>query len=318
MADQPRFLDDEPRAAAHREVATKTEPAMRERLATPVLLEAEPDAPEELKGTWQPEDLPAPSASAGRLHWMALGIAVMIGSLAVFSAIDFVLSMASRSVFLGAASGLALSVGAGLIIYGLATEWLAYRKLRIVDRTRAALAGNRESLAALRATALSWVDQVAITLPDPIGVRKAIQCAPTVIEIQAVLRDRAAEPLRRAAQAIGWRAGLQAGSLIAVSPHASWDGVIAGIRGLLIIRDVARLFGLRPGLAVTLHLIRKVAWTAAGVSGLDLLSQSLADHALSSMPFVKHLANGAPGSAAALRLYRLANITAEACCPVAQ
>jgi hypothetical protein len=61
-----------------------------------------------------------------------------------------------------------------------------------------------------------------------------------------------------------------------------------------------------------------VAWTAAGVSGIDLLSQSLADHALSALPFVKHIAKAVPGGGlAALRLYRLASLTAEACCPVA-
>jgi hypothetical protein len=40
--------------------------------------------------------------------------------------------------------------------------------------------------------------------------------------LHAVLRDRAADLLRKAAQAIGCRTGLQAASLIAVSPHASW------------------------------------------------------------------------------------------------
>ena len=84
-----------------------------------------------------------------------------------------------------------------------------------------------------------------------------------------------------------------------------------------MIREVARLFGLRPGWAVTLMLLRKVAWTAAGISGLDLLSQSLTDQVLSGLPFVKHIAQSVPGGGvAALRLYRLATIAATTCCPV--
>ena len=74
---------------------------------------------------------------------------------------------------------------------------------------------------------------------------------------------------------------------------------------------------LTPGLAVTLLLVRKVAWTAAVISGIDLLSQSLADHELSALPVARHLATTVPGSGVtALRLYRLATIAAEACCPI--
>jgi putative membrane protein len=247
-----------------------------------------------------------------------LGIAVVLVSLALFSAIGFVLSLADRSMVLGVASGLALSLGIGLIGYGLAGEWRGYRKLRSVDRSRAALASPVAAIEGLRTAALDWLEQVATTLPDADEAIRAIRTASSGSEIQAVLRDRAADPWRQAAKALGQRAGLQAASLIAISPHAGWDGVIAGLRGLLIIRDIARLFGLRPGLAVTLLLVRKVAWTAAGVSGIDLLSQSLADHALSALPFVKHIAKAVPGGGlAALRLYRLASLTAEACCPVA-
>jgi putative membrane protein len=314
-----RFLDEEPVLAARTGTAIPTAPPPADRLAGPVLLAVEPDALAELQNTWRPQDLRVSSASTGGLHWTALGIAVVIVSLAVFSAISFVLSLGDRSAFLGVASGLALSLGVGLIGYGLAGEWCGYRKLKTVDRLRATLAGDAGSIEVLREAALGWLDQVATTLPDADDAIRAIRSAQTVIEIHATLRNRAADPLHRAAKAIGRRAGLQAASLIAVSPHASWDGVIAGLRGLLIIREVARLFGLRPGLAVTLLLVRKVAWTAAGISGMDLLSQSLADQALHVLPFTKHIVEKVPGSGvAAFRLYRLASIAADACCPVTQ
>jgi putative membrane protein len=317
MGGRPRFLDEEPSPTGKSGTANPAEPPA-DRLAGPVLIEAELDAPSEIHGTWRPQDLPASSASMGGFHWIALGITVVLVSLAVFSVIGFVLGMADRSVLLGVASGLALSLGVGLIGFGLAAEWRGYRKLKTVDRLRATLAGNPLGLETLRTAALGWLEQVATTLPEADSAIRAIRSAPTALEIQAILRNRVADPLHKAAKAIGRRAGLQAASLIAVSPHASWDGVIAGIRGLLIIREVARLFGLRPGLAVTILLVRKVAWTAAGISGIDLLSQSLADPALSALPFAQHIAKTVPGSGvAALRLYRLASIAAEACCPVA-
>lgn len=313
----PRFLDEAPSSAYQDATAIQGEPPPTDRLTNPVLLAAELDAPAEVQAHWRPQDLQTTSASAGGLPWTALGIAVVLVSVAVFSAIGFVLNLGHRSVVLGVTSGLTLSLGVGLIGYGLAGEWRGYRKLKTVDQLRATLMDDAVSIEVLRTAALGWLDQVAATLPDADRAVQAIRFAPTAIEIQAVLRNRAADPLLQAAKAVGRRAGLQAASLIAVSPHPSWDGMIAGLRGLLIIRDVARLFGLRPGLAVTLLLVRKVAWAAAGISGLDLLSQSLADHALHVLPFTKHIVEKIPGSGmAALRLYRLATIAADACCPV--
>ena len=308
----PRFLDEEPPSAARSAVLTPTAPPPADRLTAPVLLEAEPDAPAELQGTWQPPDLPALPVSPGGSHWTAIGIAVVLVSLAVFSAIGFVLSLGDRSVVLGVASALALTLGVGLIGYGLTGEWRGYRKLKTVDRLRATLADDTLSIEALREAALGWLEQLAVTLPDADGALRTIRTAPTVIEIRAALRDRAADPLYQAARAIGRRAGLQAASLIAVSPHASWDGVIAGLRGLMILREVACLFGLRPSLAVTVLLVRKVAWTAAGISGVDLLSQSLADHALHVLPFSKHIIEKLPGSSTAALRARVWYVTGSA------
>ncbi len=64
--------------------------------------------------------------------------------------------------------------------------------------------------------------------------------------------------------------------------------------------------------------MRRVAFTAAGTSAVTLLSQGLADHLFSGMPGVKHIAAAIPGAgAAAVRTYRSAGITADACCPIA-
>ena len=89
------------------------------------------------------------------------------------------------------------------------------------------------------------------------------------------------------------------------------------MRGVALIRQVARIYGLRPGLAVTVGLLRRVAWTVASVSGTELLSRAVADQVLERLPVIKHLAGAIPGtSVAEIRLYRLAGITAAACSPL--
>jgi putative membrane protein len=318
MTNRPHFLDEEPPPPAASETAAPTGPPPADLPPGPILLEAEPDAPTMLQATWQPQNLLVPPAPVGTVPWIALGTIVVIVSLVLLSGLAFVFDMAKRSAVLGVVSGLSLGLGFGLIGYGICREWLSYRQLKTVDHTRAALSGRTMSIETLRAAALGWLEQVHASLPEAEAAATAIRSAATPIEIQAILRNRVADPLREAAKTIGRRAAVQSASLIAISPHASWDGLIAGVRAVLIIRAVARLFGLRPGMAMTIALFRKVAWTAAGTAGIELASQGLADQVLGAMPIVKHIAASVPGSGvAALRLYRLATITAEACCPVA-
>jgi putative membrane protein len=316
MTNRPYFLDEEPPPPAACEIAAPAGPPPEDLPSGPILLEAEPDAPATLQATWRPQNLLVPPAPVGTVPWIALGTIVVIVSLVLLSGLAFVFDMAKRSAVLGVVSGLSLGLGFGLIGYGICREWLSYRQLKTVDHTRAALSGRDMPIETLRAAALCWLDQVRAMLPEAVAM--AIRSAATAVEIQAILRNRAADPLREAAKEIGRRAAVQSASLIAISPHASWDGLIAGVRAVLIIRAVARLFGLRPGMAMTIALFRRVAWTAAGTAGIELVSQGLADQVLGAMPIVKHLAASVPGSGvAAVRLYRLARITAEACCPVA-
>ena len=82
---------------------------------------------------------------------------------------------------------------------------------------------------------------------------------------------------------------------------------------------MAALYELRPGLTVTLALLRRMIWTAAGTTGLSLMLQGLADHVLTGLPVVKHVAAAIPRTdAVAVWLYLLADITAEACCPMSR
>jgi len=206
-----------------------------------------------------------------------------------------------------------------MLLYAALLEARAYRSLGSVERLRAVLAAPNASLPAVRARALEWMGQLGEAVPDAPQAVRLVREAGTVVELRGVLRSRVADPLRERAASLGRRAAAEGATLVAVCPHPALDGLIAGARGLLVIRRVAALYGLRPGLTVTLALLRRVAWTAAGTTGLSLVSQGLADHVLTGLPVVKHVAAAIPGTGAvAVRLYRLAGVTAEACCPVSR
>ncbi len=196
-------------------------------------------------------------------------------------------------------------------------EVRAYRSLGTVERLRAVLLAGDTTPGVARAEAGAWLSQLGAGTVDRAAVERMLEGATTVAEVRGILRSQVADRLREMARSMGRRAAVEGATLVAVCPHPAWDGLIAGGRGLLVIRRVAALHGLRPGLAVTLALLRRVAWTAAGTTGISLMSQGLADHALASLPVLKHVAGALPGTGAvAVRLYRLAGITAEACSPV--
>jgi putative membrane protein len=136
--------------------------------------------------------------------------------------------------------------------------------------------------------------------------------------LTTALRNRVLKQLRQAADQKGRRAAIEGGTAVAITPSELLDGVFAGLRGIAVIRQVAQIYGLRPGPAVTVGLVRRVIGTVASVSGTELVSRVVADHFLDKIPGLKHLAGVVPGtSVAAIRLYRLAGITAKACSPVA-
>ena len=91
---------------------------------------------------------------------------------------------------------------------------------------------------------------------------------------------------------------------------------MVGLRGLAAIREVADLFGLRPGPAVCWVLLRHISRAALETMGADLLAQKVTDQFLSATP-LRHVAAAVPEMGiAAARLYRLAVITARECSPV--
>jgi putative membrane protein len=84
-----------------------------------------------------------------------------------------------------------------------------------------------------------------------------------------------------------------------------------------MIRDIASLYGLRPGMSVTLGLVRRAAITAASVYGVKEIAAATAAHLFADAPVLRSIASAAPGAGiTARRIYMLAQAVAEACSPL--
>lgn len=314
----PRFLDEQPQTEAIREkdASSMVEPSATT-IETPILLDAAPDAPEAINTGWNPSHIVRSRARFGSLALASAGAAIILVGWLLLSALASIISFFSASVVLGSFA-LALYVGgSGLLLYAVAREWWSLQDLHQVDALRAAMANSTADVGPTRELCKAWLLRLSPHLPEAMALAAALDEATDPAQLRAMVRNRLGGPLGAATRRIGIKAASEGSALVALSPHASWDGVIIGLRGLRVIRQVAEAHALRPGPAVTLALLGRVARAAVETASTDLLSQTAADHLLGSAPVIKHLVAAIPGaSVAAVRLYRLAAIVARVCSPV--
>ncbi len=239
-----------------------------------------------------------------------LGAVVLALGLAGLSVGNFVADQFARATWLGWATLGVAGAGFGLIGAGLLREVRALLALRHVDGLRDAFAsGNAGRM--MRA-AVSW----SHTVPGGATVAPALQAVNDPDAALALLRAGPCRTLREDADRLGRSAAVQAVAGIAAIPSPALDVLFVGWRGVRLVREVAALYGVRPGVLGTLGLLRRAA-TAATLVGAASLAGNTAAQALLSSPLLAHaLGDAAAAGVAARRLVVLARATALACDPV--
>ena len=236
---------------------------------------------------------------------MILLLGVVALGLAGFAADQF-----ARAAWLGWATVGVGVAGFGLLGTGLWRELRALFALRSVDATRAALASGdaRHVMAAARA----WAAQ----MPEGAELLPALAAVNDPDAALALLRAGPAAVLRARAGQLGARAAVQVAAGVAAVPSPSLDAVLVGWRGVRLVRQVAALYGVRPGLLGTLSLLRRTALAASLVAGTEAAANA-AMQAVLGAPILAHvLGDAAAAGVAARRMVVLARATAAACDPV--
>ena len=273
------------------------------------------------------EDLPAPRLEpaitlapielviqARRLWTMPAlvigGVSILALGSAGLEAGNLVAATFAANAFLGGAAAGIAATGFGMIGLGFWREWAALSALRSVDRLRAALAGD--NAVARAAAAREWLRD----LPDGPALLPAIDAINDPDAILSLLRAGPAATLRTQSEALGRTAALQSLAGVAAMPSPGLAALFVAWRGLRLIRQVAALHGLRPGLLATFGLLRRTALSAGAVVGTEV-AVNTATHALLSSPLLQHVAGEMAGAGvAARRMVVLARASAVACCPV--
>ncbi len=319
MTLRPGFIDGETPIERQPDVTAQAASASHGgSISGPVLLDADEAS---IKGrvevAWDPALLRPPPKQANSALWFFAGCSLLLISWLIFSASAFLYDQFVRSEKLGIITIIFFGAAIAVALRGVYLEILAYKSLSRVDDLRRYLAQRDTSLPQVKLLCKGWIEAVGASLPDAPDCVLGLDSLETVPEIRNYLRSRVVEPLKLVAKQAGRRAALQSGVVIAVTPSPSLDGIMTAFCGVRLVRQVAQIYGLRPGTLVTLALFRRVIFSAAGVAGVEYLAQSLADHTLQKLPIIKDLAGAVPGtSVAAIRVYRLAIVTAGACSPL--
>lgn len=261
----------------------------------------------------EPEALPVvrpPGRRPGSLSLVFGGVAVLALGLTGLEIGNFIAAQFDRSIALGLLT-LAVALGGfGLVGLGCWRELRGLFALGRVDRLRAALAGT--DLHVARAAARHW----AGTLAEGAAVLPAIQAADTPAAVAALLRAGPAAGLRARADALSRAAAVQIFAATAAVPSPLFDGLLTGWRGLRLMRQVAELYGVRPGVLATTGLLRRTMFSAASVLSADAAA-NVAMHGVTSHPLLRHATGDLAGAAvASRRMMVLARATASACDPV--
>jgi len=243
---------------------------------------------------------PAPPGSGG-IGGIAAILALALGGILLFDLYGWVASWLATGPVEGAiAGGLAL-----LLVLALAlVVWREWRSLAALGARDAGIPADPRAVAELLAPAPDAARQVALFRDLARGVNDPDRERALFEEVVLAPRDQAAE------DAIARARGTVAGSVFVV-PAGLLESLVFAALGLGLIRRVARIYGLRPGLLATMSLARRTLAEAAAIGALDVAAQGAA-RAFGALPAA---ADAALAALAQDRMRRIGRAAIRLCRP---
>jgi len=257
-----------------------------------------------------PPLLPAAALVRRRSSPALAGVILLGASLLVLWGASLISTFFDRWNVLGWIGIAGLMVALALFGFGISRELRGLWALRRVDYLRAELLSGE--MKRVRHTAQRWVE----SLPEHTGILPALAGMDTPEAILALLHAGPGKDLQEATDVLGRSAALQSIAIVAATPSPALDMLTVGWCGVRLIRQVAALHGMRPGVWGTLALLRKTALAATSVAVTEI-AVNAATHAVVSHPILRHLAGDIAGAGvAARRMIVLARAAAMACSPL--
>lgn len=216
---------------------------------------------------------PAPVLAAARarspIRFGLYGIGILALGLLGLDIAGFVHDQFARDAVLGWATLAVAAAGIGAVGIWIAAEYRALRQLRGLPEVQAHfLAATVEGQP--REVVVEALDEAGAALGRAAPVRARLaawrrQLQPHHGNAQAIeLFERTVlRPLDLEAERATWRAVGQVFAINVVSPSSTLDTLVFIARSLRLVREVATIYGHRPGLAATRHLVSRILVNAS-------------------------------------------------------
>jgi len=246
----------------------------------------------------------------------ASGLGILVVGVAGIDLAQFVDGAFAHGTAIGVLAATAVAAGVGGAGYWLMAELRGLLRLRSAERLRrlipAALAGELKQ----------EIDAAAVILArDPL-LGEAVRSYRAVLEPYHTGHDAlelfsrfALAPADRLAQAAIRRASAQAFAINAISPTVLLDTLLFAARALRLIREIAGIYGQRPGLAGTVHLLRRLVGGAGLVGAVDVVGGVIAQQ-FGGAVLERLSASTAESAYAAQKMARLGLVAMALCRPI--
>src|SRR6267143_5210498 len=298
-------------------MTTETEPT-QERLR-PRIVETEetgrldlrlPAVPESDLTPASPRRVPSPLAVA------MTGLGILVVGVAGIDLAQFVDGAFAHGAAVGVIAAAAVAAGAGGAGYWLVAELCGLLRLRSAERLR------RLIPSALASELKREIDAAAsIVGRDPL-LSEAVASYRSVLEPHHTGGDAldlfsrfVLAPADRLAQAAIRRAAAQAFVINAISPTVLLDTLFFAARATRLIREIAEIYGQHPGLAGTIHLLRRLASGAGLVGAVDIVGGVVVQH-LGGAVLERLSASAAESAYAGQKMARLGLVAMALCRPI--
>jgi putative membrane protein len=296
-----------------------TETELRAERLRPRILETEETGRLDLSlpPTPEPSLPPLPPSRPRSPFAVALcGLGLLALGVIAIDLVQFVGGAFERGTGFGIVATAAVAAGAGGALYWLLSELRGLMRLRSAERLRrlipSALAGELKH--ELDAAA-------AILARDPLlagpvtSYRAVLEPHHTGGDALELFSRFVLAPADRLAQAAIRRASAQAFAINAVSPTVLTDTLFFAARAMRMIREIAEIYGQRPGLAGTVHLMRRLVGGAGLVGIVDVVGGVLVQQ-LGGAILERISANAAESAYATQKMARLGLVAMALCRPV--
>jgi len=238
-----------------------------------------------------------------------IGLLSLIVGLTILELGNFIAAQFQRAQWLGWLTVALLAPASAAVFWAAVCEWRGLAALESVDKIRAGLLN--ENLSVARSQAVNWLKAIGAP-PDVFNVAQGAKDAET---LRSLLRSGPLAKIDQEASAAGKAAALRVLAVTAASPWPGLDGVLVIWQSLGLARQVARLYGLRPGTLGTLRLLRRATTDASVVAAAEIAVTAVTEAVFDSG--LGKLAGAASGSAiAGRRMLRLAAAVARSCRPL--